>query len=151
MRTPTPAQRLQEKTITVEDNTILSPVPSRFANAGRSARTEMIRSVDIFNAVTLFTGAAPVEAGQQPGRVPVNPDWLRFIPCPGESRQLAGTSRQRPGRAPSYGNAPVSPRSSPVMPRRSPGECRDQKIIRDHLPVMVNVPMKFHDPRRKHY
>ncbi|KAH3814047.1 hypothetical protein DPMN_142525 [Dreissena polymorpha] len=32
------------------------------------------------NAVTLFPVAAPVEAGQQPGRVPVNPDWERFIP-----------------------------------------------------------------------
>ncbi|KAH3811755.1 hypothetical protein DPMN_140170 [Dreissena polymorpha] len=51
----------------------------------------MIRSVDIFNAVTLFPGAATVEAGQQPGRVPVNPDWLRFIP--------------------------VKPRLSPVVPR----------------------------------
>ncbi|KAH3773237.1 hypothetical protein DPMN_174595 [Dreissena polymorpha] len=86
--------------------------------------------------LTLFPGAAPVEAGQQPGKDPVNQDWLRFIPCPGESRQ-------RPGRAPvyrntasthrfytrtrprqSYGNAPVSPRSSPLMPWRSPGECR---------------------------
>ncbi|KAH3689797.1 hypothetical protein DPMN_194716 [Dreissena polymorpha] len=135
----------KEKTITVEDNTILASLgPSRFSNAGRPARTGMIRSQDIFIAVTLFPGAAPVDAGQQPGRIPVNADWLRFIPCPGESRQrpiiCPIESRQRPGRAPvyrntagthrvdngirprqSYGNAPVSPRSSPVMPRRSPG------------------------------
>ncbi|KAH3866584.1 hypothetical protein DPMN_029681 [Dreissena polymorpha] len=132
--------RLQGKTITVEDNTILvSPGPSRFANAGRPARTGMI--------LTLFPGAAPVDAGKQPGKVPVNPDWLRFIPvkprqspgsgsCPGESRQrpgrapvyrnTAGTHRVYTGIRPrqNYGNAPVSPRSSPVMPRRSPGECR---------------------------
>ncbi|KAH3728467.1 hypothetical protein DPMN_054424 [Dreissena polymorpha] len=120
-----------------------SPGLSRFDNAGRPARTGMISSV------TLFLGAAPVEAGQQPGRVPVNPDWLRrFIPvvagsapvkagsCPGESRQrpnrvpvyrnTAGTHRVYTGIRPrqSYGNAPVSPRSSPVMPRRIPGECR---------------------------
>ncbi|KAH3702552.1 hypothetical protein DPMN_077576 [Dreissena polymorpha] len=140
-----------EKKITVEDNTILSPGPSRFANAGRPAWTGMI-------------------PGQQPDRVPVNPDWLRSIPCPDESRRRPGIAPPaRPGRAPiyrntagthcvytgirprkSYGNAPVSPRSSPLMPRRRPGECRDQKINRDHLPVMINVPMKFHDPRRKH-
>ncbi|KAH3883233.1 hypothetical protein DPMN_007187 [Dreissena polymorpha] len=71
-------QRLQEKAITVEDNTILSPGHSRFATTGRPARTMMIRSEDIFNAVKLFPGADPVEAGQQPGRVPVNPDWLRL-------------------------------------------------------------------------
>ncbi|KAH3729166.1 hypothetical protein DPMN_055131 [Dreissena polymorpha] len=130
---------------TVKDNTILSPGPSWFANA------------DIFNAVTLFPGAAPVEAGQQPGRVPFNSDWLRFIPvkprqspgsgsCPGESRQrpgrapvyrnTAGTHRVYTGIRPrkSYGNAPVSPRSSPVMPRRSPGECRWHS---DRAPVLI--------------
>ncbi|KAH3698091.1 hypothetical protein DPMN_085608 [Dreissena polymorpha] len=67
----------------------LSPGPSRFANAGRPARTGMIRI--FFNAVTLFPGAAPVEAGQQPGRVPVNPDWLRFIPV--KPRQSPGCRR----------------------------------------------------------
>ncbi|KAH3847649.1 hypothetical protein DPMN_089978 [Dreissena polymorpha] len=47
----------------------------------------MIRRI-FFNAVTLYPGAAPVEAGQQPDRVPVNPDWLRFIPV--KPRQSPG-------------------------------------------------------------
>ncbi|KAH3856063.1 hypothetical protein DPMN_098643 [Dreissena polymorpha] len=50
----------------------------------------MIRR-DFFNAVTLFLGAAPVEAGQQPGKVPVNPDWLQFIPV--KPRQSPGCRR----------------------------------------------------------
>ncbi|KAH3695264.1 hypothetical protein DPMN_082721 [Dreissena polymorpha] len=37
-----------------------------------------------------FPVPAPVEAGQQPGRVPVNPDWLRFIPV--KHRQSPGFS-----------------------------------------------------------
>ncbi|KAH3695843.1 hypothetical protein DPMN_083301 [Dreissena polymorpha] len=140
-------KRLQEKTITVENNTIFvvgtiifcslyrsggediqqqhgrkktvlshffrySPGLSRFANAGRPART--------------VPCAAPVEAGQQPGRVPVNPDLLRFIPVnprlsprpgiapsPGRAtvyRNTAGTHqlRQRPGFTPVVaGNAPA--------------------------------------------
>ncbi|KAH3896476.1 hypothetical protein DPMN_020653 [Dreissena polymorpha] len=99
-----------------------SPGSSRFANAGRPARTGMI--------LTLFPDAAPVEAGQKPGRVPVNPDWLRFITVKPRRapvyRHTAGTHRVYTGIRPrqSYGNVPVSPRSSPVMPRRSPGECR---------------------------
>ncbi|KAH3785330.1 hypothetical protein DPMN_163417 [Dreissena polymorpha] len=101
------------------------PGQSRFANAGRPARTGMI--------LTLFPGAAPVEAGQQTGRVPVNPDWLRFIPVkpwlsprpgiaprPGRApvyRNTAGTHRVYTGIRPRqcYGNAPVSPRSSPFF------------------------------------
>ncbi|KAH3728473.1 hypothetical protein DPMN_054430 [Dreissena polymorpha] len=65
-----------------------------------------------FNAVTLFPDAAPVEAVQQPGRVPVNPDWLRFIPV-------------KPGRAPVVaGSAPVkqeASRHSPCYRRYCPG------------------------------
>ncbi|KAH3706140.1 hypothetical protein DPMN_065520 [Dreissena polymorpha] len=76
-----------------------SPGPSRFANAGRPARTGMIRRI-FFNAVTLFPDAAPNEAGQQRGRVPVNA-----------------------GLATVYsGEAPAEPGLSPVIPRWSPGE-----------------------------
>ncbi|KAH3790098.1 hypothetical protein DPMN_168293 [Dreissena polymorpha] len=80
----------------------------------------------IFNAVTLFPGAAPVEAGQQPGRVLVNPDWLRFIPVksrksPGCRRSCPGESRQRPGIAPVVaGSAPVSSDESRQHPGRAP-------------------------------
>ncbi|KAH3857911.1 hypothetical protein DPMN_100529 [Dreissena polymorpha] len=44
--------------------------------------------VDIFNPVTLFSSVAPVEAGQKPGSVPVNPDGLRFTPV--KPRQSPG-------------------------------------------------------------
>ncbi|KAH3828134.1 hypothetical protein DPMN_130086 [Dreissena polymorpha] len=94
-----------------------SPVPSRFANAGRSARTGMIRSKPVNSPAE---SRAPVKAGSspvRPGRAPVY-------------RNTTGTHRVYTGIRPrqSYGNAPVSPRSSPVMPRRSPGECRDSEL-----------------------
>ncbi|KAH3815903.1 hypothetical protein DPMN_144439 [Dreissena polymorpha] len=67
-----------------------------------------------FNAVKLCPGAAPVEAGQQPGRVPVNlglamvypgetPSELQLSPV--MPRWSPGESRQRPGRAPVYRNS----------------------------------------------
>ncbi|KAH3846307.1 hypothetical protein DPMN_088607, partial [Dreissena polymorpha] len=87
-----------------------SPGPSRFANAARPARTGMI--------LTLFPGAAPFEADQQPGKVPVNPDWLCLIPCPGESRQ-------RPGIAPVYRNTTGTHRVyTGIRPRFQPGRRR---------------------------
>ncbi|KAH3769796.1 hypothetical protein DPMN_171072 [Dreissena polymorpha] len=100
---------------TTRDNSVdISLLP--FANAGRPARTGMI--------LTLFSGAAPVEA--------VNPDWLRAPLRPGIAPVVAGTGSVpaehrytvTPPELTSYGNAPVSPRPSPVMPRRSPSECR---------------------------
>ncbi|KAH3807377.1 hypothetical protein DPMN_135716 [Dreissena polymorpha] len=69
-----------------------------------------------FNAVTQLPKAAPVEAGQQPGRVLVNPDWQRFIPVkprqsPDCRRKCPGKNRQRTDIAPIVaGSAPVEPR-----------------------------------------
>ncbi|KAH3748446.1 hypothetical protein DPMN_182892 [Dreissena polymorpha] len=64
----------------------------------------MICRFNFFNAVTLFPGAAQVEAGQQPGRVPVDPGLATVYP----------------------GEAPAEPRLSPVMPGWSPGESRQR-------------------------
>ncbi|KAH3818546.1 hypothetical protein DPMN_120267 [Dreissena polymorpha] len=67
-------------------------------------------------AVKLFSGAALVEAGQKPGRVTVNPNWLWFIPVkprqsPGCRRMSPGEIRQRPGIAPVVaGSALAEPR-----------------------------------------
>ncbi|KAH3813171.1 hypothetical protein DPMN_141623 [Dreissena polymorpha] len=72
----------------------------------------MIRGI-VFNAVTLLPGAAPVEAGQQPGRVQVNPELATGYP----------------------GEAPAEPRLSPVMPRSSPGECLQRPV---RAPVYSN-------------
>ncbi|KAH3713950.1 hypothetical protein DPMN_073753 [Dreissena polymorpha] len=82
------------------------PGPSRFANAGQPARTGMIRI--FFNAVTLFPGAAPVEAIQQNGRSP----GCRRAPV---YRNSAGTHRGYTDIRPrqSYGNAPC-PGEAPV-------------------------------------
>ncbi|KAH3718488.1 hypothetical protein DPMN_061292 [Dreissena polymorpha] len=107
-----------------------SPGPSRFANAGRPARTGMSSSPGQPGLATVYSGQAPVVAATS-RHSPVCRRWF-----PGESRQrpgrasvyrnTAGTHRVYTGIRPrqSCGNAPVSPRSSPVMPRRSPGECR---------------------------
>ncbi|KAH3830701.1 hypothetical protein DPMN_103948 [Dreissena polymorpha] len=83
----------------------VSPLPVErhsipVANAGRPVRTGMIR-IFFFNAVTLFPGAAQVEAGQQPDRVPVR--W-----SPGEPAAF----RQSPG--------------IPLLHRHSPGLYRHQ-------------------------
>ncbi|KAH3697289.1 hypothetical protein DPMN_084785 [Dreissena polymorpha] len=70
-------------------------------------------SSNFFNAVTLFPGAAPVEAGQHPGRVPVNPGLATFY----------------------RGEAPAELWLSPVMPRWSPGESRKRP---ERAPVYRN-------------
>ncbi|KAH3884237.1 hypothetical protein DPMN_008213 [Dreissena polymorpha] len=127
-----------------------SPGPSRFANAGRPARTAVIRRHFLTQSPyfpvppRLKPVNSPAESRvdrtgyclsrSSPGRAPVvaGSAPVKAGSCPGESRQ-------RPGRAPvyrntagthrvytgirlrqSYGNAPVSSRSSPVMQRRSP-------------------------------
>ncbi|KAH3834891.1 hypothetical protein DPMN_108224 [Dreissena polymorpha] len=83
-----------------------SPGPSRFANA-----------VEFFNSVTLFPGAAPVEAGQQPGRITVNPGLVTVYP--GEATVVAGNA-QRPGRAPVYRNSTgIHWRYNGIRPRQS--------------------------------
>ncbi|KAH3825306.1 hypothetical protein DPMN_127180 [Dreissena polymorpha] len=114
-----------------------SPGPSRFANASRPARTGMI--------LTLFPGAAPFEAGQQPGRAMVYPGQAPVVAgrAPMKAGSCPGESRQGPGRAPvyrytagthrvytgirtmqSYDNTPVSPRLSPVNAGGIPAERR---------------------------
>ncbi|KAH3875873.1 hypothetical protein DPMN_039154 [Dreissena polymorpha] len=84
-----------------------------------------------FNAVTLFPCAAPVEAGQQHGRVPVNPGLATVYPgkSPAEPRLSPvihrgspSESRQRPGRAPVYRNSTGTHRGyTGIRPRQSYG------------------------------
>ncbi|KAH3791526.1 hypothetical protein DPMN_145014 [Dreissena polymorpha] len=62
--------------------------PGLLTPVDRRGRDDLLK---FFNAVTLFPGATPVEAGEQLGRVPVNPDWLRFIPL--KPRQSPGCRR----------------------------------------------------------
>ncbi|KAH3890158.1 hypothetical protein DPMN_014230 [Dreissena polymorpha] len=132
------------------DLAVISHGPSRFANAGRPAKTGMIRRFFLTlkpvnspeeSRAPVVAGCAPVEPRMSPGEIRSVPAYSRLSPV--VPRFSPGKSRQRPGRAPvyrntagthrgyaairprqGYGNAPVSPRSSPVMPRRNPGECR---------------------------
>ncbi|KAH3813474.1 hypothetical protein DPMN_141934 [Dreissena polymorpha] len=86
-----------------------SPGPSRCANAGRPARTGIIRR---YFSTKFHYFPVP------PRLVPVNPDWLRFIPVkprqsPGCRRLCPVESRQRPGIAPvvaGTGRTPAEPR-----------------------------------------
>ncbi|KAH3703956.1 hypothetical protein DPMN_079008 [Dreissena polymorpha] len=92
-----------------------SPGPSRLANAGENRND----SYNLFNAVTLFPGAAPVVAGQQSAESRSTPDQLRFIlvkpllsPRPDRAqvyRNSTCTHRCYTGIRPrqSYGNTPV--------------------------------------------
>ncbi|KAH3799003.1 hypothetical protein DPMN_152607 [Dreissena polymorpha] len=67
----------------------------------------MMMAYNFFDAVTLFPGAAPVEAGKQPGKVPVNPGLVTVYP----------------------GKAPAEPRLTPIMPSGSPSESRQRPGI----------------------
>ncbi|KAH3809444.1 hypothetical protein DPMN_137813 [Dreissena polymorpha] len=119
-----------------------SPGPSRFANAGRPARTGMIRRHFLTQSHYF-----PVPPRLKPVNSPAESRSIRtgygLSRAPVKAGSCLGESRQRPGTAPvyrntagthrvytgirprqSYGNAPVLLRSSPIMPRRSPGECR---------------------------
>ncbi|KAH3784369.1 hypothetical protein DPMN_162323 [Dreissena polymorpha] len=86
-----------------------SPGPLRLANAGENQND----SYNLFNAVTLFPGAAPVVAGQQSGRIPVNSVPATVYP---------DESRQRPDRAQVYRNSTCTHRCyTGIRPRQSYG------------------------------
>ncbi|KAH3786519.1 hypothetical protein DPMN_164626 [Dreissena polymorpha] len=99
-----------EKTIAVEDNTILvSPGPSRFANAGRPARTGMIRRIFLTQS-HYFPVPPRLKPVNSPAEAPP-----AAAPRPGRDlvyRNTAGTHRVFTGIRPrqSYGNAPAVPR-----------------------------------------
>ncbi|KAH3751397.1 hypothetical protein DPMN_185953 [Dreissena polymorpha] len=95
---------------------VTSPGPLRLANAGENQND----SYNLFNAVTLFPGAAPVVAGQQSGRIPVY-----SVPAtvyPGEARFVAGNAQMKAGSVltePRYTVTP--PALTGAIPASDPG------------------------------
>ncbi|KAH3863621.1 hypothetical protein DPMN_026609 [Dreissena polymorpha] len=101
---------------------IISPGPFRFANAGRPARTGIIRRIFLTQSHYFPSPGQPGLATVYPDEAPAEP---RLSPRPGIALVVAGTGRGPVYRntavthrvyngikpRQSYGNAPVLPRS----------------------------------------